>query len=89
MHIDLIVLFNFFFGFFKTLTYTFLSPSKTLTACGIDDQLASKTVRFSFGRQTTIEDIERVMSELSSIVFLSKYGTSLLGAFSKGPIPGF
>uniref|UniRef100_A0A0N5AAY1 Selenocysteine lyase n=1 Tax=Syphacia muris TaxID=451379 RepID=A0A0N5AAY1_9BILA len=63
--------------------------SSVLINCGLSEQLASRTVRFSFGRQTKQSDVDRVISELSSIVFLSKYGSSLLKTFSKGPVPGF
>ncbi|VDN60449.1 unnamed protein product [Dracunculus medinensis] len=63
--------------------------SPILSACGINEELASRTVRFSFGRDSSIEDAEKVLNELKSIIFFSKFGSSLLNAIGKGPLPGF
>ncbi|KHN78261.1 Selenocysteine lyase [Toxocara canis] len=65
------------------------SPSAVLCACGIPDEVASRTVRFSFGKESSRAQVDRVVNELKSIVFLGKYGSSLLSAINKGPIPGF
>ncbi|KAM3717910.1 Selenocysteine lyase [Dirofilaria immitis] len=63
--------------------------SQVLTACGISDELALRTVRFSFGRDSTYDEVDRVVNELKAIIFMGKYGTSLLNAINKGPISGF
>ncbi|VDM22111.1 unnamed protein product [Wuchereria bancrofti] len=63
--------------------------SGVLTACGIRDELARRTVRFSFGRDSTCDEVDRVMNELKAIMFMSRYGSSLLNAINKGPISGF
>ncbi|VIO92829.1 aminotransferase, class V family protein [Brugia malayi] len=63
--------------------------SGVLTACGIRDELARRTVRFSFGRDSTSDEVDRVVNELKAIMFMSKYGSSLLNAINKGPISGF
>uniref|UniRef100_A0A914VF62 Selenocysteine lyase n=1 Tax=Plectus sambesii TaxID=2011161 RepID=A0A914VF62_9BILA len=64
--------------------------SAVLLASGVSEDLASKTVRFSIGRETTKEDIDRVVSELKAMTFLSKYGSSLLNSIGIGKsIGGF
>uniref|UniRef100_A0A915PPM3 Selenocysteine lyase n=1 Tax=Setaria digitata TaxID=48799 RepID=A0A915PPM3_9BILA len=63
--------------------------SQVLTACGIHDELALRTVRFSFGRDSTCDEVDRVVNELKAIMFMGKYGSSLLNAINKGPISGF
>uniref|UniRef100_A0A1I7V5Y2 Selenocysteine lyase n=1 Tax=Loa loa TaxID=7209 RepID=A0A1I7V5Y2_LOALO len=63
--------------------------SQVLTACGIRDELALRTVRFSFGRDSTYDEVDRVVNELKAIMFMGKYGSSLLNVINKGPISGF
>ncbi|MBI4551616.1 MAG: cysteine desulfurase NifS [Candidatus Latescibacteria bacterium] len=45
-----------------------LEPSHVLLALGLDPQLAQTSVRFSFGRDNTREDVEDVMEHLPEIV---------------------
>lgn len=45
-----------------------LEPSYVLRALGLSDELAHSSIRFSFGRYTTEEDIDRIISELKSAV---------------------
>uniref|UniRef100_A0A914RN38 Selenocysteine lyase n=1 Tax=Parascaris equorum TaxID=6256 RepID=A0A914RN38_PAREQ len=63
--------------------------SAVLSACGILDKVAFRTVRFSFGRESSRVQVDRVVNELKSIAFFGKYGSSLLSAINKGPLPGF
>lgn len=63
--------------------------SAVLSACGILDKVAFRTVRFSFGRDSSRAQVDRVVNELKSIAFFGKYGSSLLSAINKGPLPGF
>ncbi|VDO18812.1 unnamed protein product [Heligmosomoides polygyrus] len=72
-------------------SYAFLSSwfSAVLLACGIPKEVAERTVRFSFGRETTKDDVDRVVKELKAILFLAKHGSSLMNVINKGPVPGF
>ncbi|WP_227430116.1 IscS subfamily cysteine desulfurase [Psychrobacter sp. I-STPA6b] len=45
-----------------------LEPSYVLRAIGRPDELAHSSIRFSFGRYTTEEDIDRVLSEIHQAV---------------------
>lgn len=45
-----------------------LEPSHVLLALGLDPQLAQSSVRFSFGRDNTLDDVEYVMEHLPGIV---------------------
>jgi len=45
-----------------------LEPSHVLTAMGVPAQLAQSSVRFSFGRDNTAEQVKRVVQEVSRIV---------------------
>ncbi|KAK5980915.1 hypothetical protein GCK32_021968, partial [Trichostrongylus colubriformis] len=63
--------------------------SPILLACGVSKELAERTIRFSFGRETTKEDVDRVVRELKAVLFLAKYGSSLMNVINKGPVPGF
>ncbi|KHJ98020.1 aminotransferase, class V [Oesophagostomum dentatum] len=63
--------------------------SPVLLACGISKEVAERTVRFSFGRETTIEDVDRVIKELKAMMFLAKHGSSLMNVINAGPVPGF
>ena len=45
-----------------------LEPSYVLRAIGLSDELAHSSIRFSLGRYTTDEDIERVVTEVRSAV---------------------
>lgn len=63
--------------------------SAVLLACGISKEVAERTVRFSFGRETTKDDVDRVVKELKAILFLAKHGSSLMNVINKGPVPGF
>lgn len=45
-----------------------LEPSHVLLALGLDPQLAQSSVRFSFGRDNTVDDVEYVMAQLPGIV---------------------
>ncbi|KAK5975350.1 Selenocysteine lyase [Trichostrongylus colubriformis] len=65
------------------------SVSPILLACGVSKELAERTIRFSFGRETTKEDVDRVVRELKAVLFLAKYGSSLMNVINKGPVPGF
>ncbi|VDM54189.1 unnamed protein product [Angiostrongylus costaricensis] len=66
-----------------------LMANPVLLACGIQRQTAKRTIRFSFGRETTKEDVDRVVKELKAILFLSKHGSSLMNVINAGPVPGF
>uniref|UniRef100_A0A0R3RQY7 Selenocysteine lyase n=1 Tax=Elaeophora elaphi TaxID=1147741 RepID=A0A0R3RQY7_9BILA len=63
--------------------------SQVLTACGVREEFALRTVRFSFGRDSTCDEVDRVVKELKAIMFMSKYGGSLLNSINKGPISDF
>ncbi|VDM91815.1 unnamed protein product [Litomosoides sigmodontis] len=63
--------------------------SQVLTACGIREQFALRTVRFSFGRDSTHDEVDRAVSELKAIIFMGKYGSSLLNVINRGPISDF
>ncbi|XGW08730.1 hypothetical protein V3C99_011220 [Haemonchus contortus] len=65
------------------------SVSPILLACGISKELAERTIRFSFGRETSKEDVDRVVKELKAVLFLAKYGSSLMNVINTGPVPGF
>lgn len=45
-----------------------LEPSYVLLACGLDIELAHGSVRFSLGRETTEEDIDKVIKVLPPII---------------------
>ena len=45
-----------------------LEPSYVLKAMGIDDSLAHGSIRFSVGRFTTDEDIERAIASVTDAV---------------------
>ncbi|WKX97535.1 hypothetical protein Q1695_013305 [Nippostrongylus brasiliensis] len=63
--------------------------SPVLLACGLSKELAERTIRFSFGRETTKADVDRVVKELKAILFLAKHGSSLMNVINAGPVPGF
>nr|CDJ96234.1 Aminotransferase domain containing protein [Haemonchus contortus] len=65
------------------------SVSPILLACGISKEVAERTIRFSFGRETSKEDVDRVVKELKAVLFLAKYGSSLMNVINTGPVPGF
>ncbi|RCN36358.1 cysteine desulfurase domain protein, partial [Ancylostoma caninum] len=65
----------------------FFSP--VLLECGITKEVAERTIRFSFGRGTTKEDVDRVVKELKAMMFLAKHGSSLMNAINAGPVAGF
>jgi cysteine desulfurase len=43
-------------------------PSHVLQAIGLNEEQAQSTLRFSFGKSTTQEEIETVMSTLSGLL---------------------
>lgn len=43
-------------------------PSPNLLACGLSEHNALRTIRYSIGRYTTVEDIVRVVNELVTVV---------------------
>lgn len=45
-----------------------VQPSHVLTACGVNATLAASSLRFSFGRMTRLADIERVVTQLQTVV---------------------
>ncbi|QUJ68125.1 IscS subfamily cysteine desulfurase [Photobacterium sp. GJ3] len=45
-----------------------LEPSYVLRALGLDDELAHSSIRFSFGRFTTEEEVDYAISQISSAV---------------------
>ncbi len=45
-----------------------LEPSYVLRALGVADELASSSIRFSFGRMTTIDDIDRAIELIQAAV---------------------
>ncbi|CAJ0920140.1 unnamed protein product, partial [Mesorhabditis belari] len=63
--------------------------SAILISSGVSEEVALRTIRISFGTGNTKEEVDRVVKELKAMCFLSQFGTSLIGAFSKGPVPGF
>ncbi|CAJ0606192.1 unnamed protein product [Cylicocyclus nassatus] len=63
--------------------------SPVLLTCGITKEMAERTIRFSFGRETTNEDVDRVVKELKAMMFLAKHGSSLMNVINAGPVPGF
>ncbi|CAJ0558242.1 unnamed protein product, partial [Mesorhabditis spiculigera] len=63
--------------------------SKILLASGVPEDVALRSVRFSIGRDTTKEELDRVVKELKAMLFLSKNAGSLMGALGKGPVAGF
>ncbi|VDK44314.1 unnamed protein product [Anisakis simplex] len=63
--------------------------STVLLACGLSEEVACRTVRFSFGRESSEEQVDRVINEIKSVCFFGKYGSSLLKAINKGPVSGF
>jgi cysteine desulfurase len=45
-----------------------VTPSHVLTEMGVPDEVAGPTVRFSLGRETTSEEIDRVIATLPTVV---------------------
>ena len=45
-----------------------VTPSHVLTEMGVPDEVAGPTVRFSLGRETTSEEIDRVVAKLPPVV---------------------
>ena len=45
-----------------------LEPSYVLLACGLDVELAHGSIRFSFGRFNTMEDVDYVLEILPPII---------------------
>ena len=45
-----------------------LEPSYVLRALGLSDELAHSSIRFSFGRYTTEEDIDRIVEQTKKAV---------------------
>lgn len=45
-----------------------LEPSYVLRAIGRPDELAHSSIRFSFGRYTTFEDIDRILAQINSAI---------------------
>ena len=45
-----------------------LEPSYVLRALGLSDELAHSSIRFSFGRYTTEDDIDRIIEEVKAAV---------------------
>ncbi len=45
-----------------------LQPSHVLTACGVSPALAGSSLRFSFGRLTTKDDISRALEQLNQVI---------------------
>jgi cysteine desulfurase len=45
-----------------------LEPSHVLLAMGLDEQTARATIRFSFGRSTTEDDIEYAVQSLREVI---------------------
>ena len=45
-----------------------LEPSYVLRAIGLSDELAHSSIRFSFGRYTTEQDIDHVITQMRSAV---------------------
>lgn len=43
-------------------------PSHVLTAIGLNDELARASLRFSFGRSTTAEDLEYALDQLAAVI---------------------
>ncbi|KAL6735249.1 hypothetical protein Aduo_005708 [Ancylostoma duodenale] len=60
-----------------------------LLECGITKEVAERTIRFSFGRGTTKDDVDRVVKELKAMMFLAKHGSSLMNVINAGPVAGF
>jgi cysteine desulfurase len=44
------------------------APSHVLTAMGLDEHAASPSVRFSLGRETTAEEIDRALAVVPAVV---------------------
>lgn len=61
-----------------------LEPSYVLRAIGLNDELAHSSIRFSLGRYTTEEDIDRVISEVRSAVAKLRELSPLWDMFKEG-----
>jgi len=62
-----------------------LDPSHVLTAMGIPQELIHGSLRFSLGRENTMEDIDYVVKHLPQVVQIARDISPLWGA--NGPIP--
>ncbi len=45
-----------------------LEPSHTLLACGLLHEEAHGSLEFTFGRWSTVEDVERIMAVLPGVI---------------------
>jgi cysteine desulfurase len=45
-----------------------LEPSYVLRAIGRDDELAHSSIRFSFGRTTTVEEVDSVAETMLNVI---------------------
>jgi len=55
------------------------TPSHVLTAMGLDDSLAAASVRFSFSKSNTLDDVDRVMEVLPQAVEKARAVAKRLG----------
>lgn len=61
-----------------------LEPSYVLKAIGRPDELAHSSIRFSFGRYTTMEDIDRVLTQIHEAVDKLRELSPLWDMFKEG-----
>lgn len=61
-----------------------LEPSYVLRAIGRPDELAHSSIRFSFGRYTTMEDIDRVLAQIHEAVDKLRELSPLWDMFKEG-----
>lgn len=57
---------------FQNGNFFYHSVSAILLACGINKEIAARTVRFSVGRETTKRDVDVVINELKSVLCNNK-----------------
>ncbi len=61
-----------------------LEPSYVLRALGLSDELAHSSIRFSFGRYTTEDDIDRIIEEVKAAVSKLRALSPLWDMFQDG-----
>ena len=65
-----------------------VEPSHVLVAMGVPRELALGTIRFSLGRETTLEDINRALEVVPGVVEKVRKLAGVLGRATAGPAAG-